>query len=347
MCLLARNGTAAEKTGLAVTFTTATPAEKPETKAATGETGTTATLHGVLNPGGTATTKAGWYFAYNTEATCTGPSEAQTGHEGELEGKAVPVTPTEVTGLQPHKTYKLCLIATNTAGEPTPGNTVSFTTLAAAPSIDSQSAPTVSSTGATLEAQVNPNNEDTHSYFQYATTSAVDGSGSLTGATQIPTPPGSDLGAAFGDVPLGPVALTGLAAGTTYFYQAVAANVTSTTYGAVQEFTTVPTPSTDALGPVTATTATFNGHLKPLNPDSHGAVSLRLQPRWWRLYRGKQHPGRGSRAGRGHRTHGDHKRERPAAERAVHGVLRYIERVWLRGRSPDALHDPGRTTKDR
>ena len=225
-------------------------------------TATSAILEGTLNPGAVA--KAGWYFAYSTEFTCLiGP--ATTPVEAEVEGQALPEH-AEVTGLQPSKTYTFCMFATNVAGEATPSsNEVSFTTLASKPTVDSESISAVNSTAATLEAQVNPNNQATAAYFQYSTSATVNGSGSLTGSTQTPAPPGSALGSSYGDRPVGPAALTGLPAGSTYYYQAVATNATGVSYGAVQSFTTVPTPHTDPVSAIAATTATFNGHLT-LNP---------------------------------------------------------------------------------
>jgi hypothetical protein len=145
------------------------------------------------------------------------------------------------------------------------GNLAVFGPSVIGPVIDGESASAVASTSATLEAQVNPNRQETHGYFQYATTSTVNGSGSLTGAAQIPTPPGTDLGEASGDQPLGPTALAGLTAGTTYYYQAIATNAAETAYGAVQSFTTVPTPKTEPVSSIGGTTATFNGTLTPLN----------------------------------------------------------------------------------
>ena len=128
----------------------------------------------------------------------------------------------------------------------------------------------VSSTGATLEGQVNPNNEKTSGYLQYSTSDTVNGSGPAKGAletaTPTETPPGAEIGANFEDHLVGPAAVTGLTAGTTYYYQAVATNTTGTTYGPVQELTTVPAPQADNVEAITATTATLNGHFT-LNPN--------------------------------------------------------------------------------
>jgi hypothetical protein len=272
VCLLARNGTKiGENEAVStppVTFTTATPAEKPETKPASGETGSTAILHGVLNPKAEAET--GWYFAYSTGAECTsgGPGSGETAHEPPAKAKALSVE-REAAGLEPNKAYKFCLVATNTAEESTPGTEVSLKTLPLPPVIASESASSVKSTGATLEAQINPNNEKTKYTFEYST--SENGAGVLTGT--IVKVSGAEL-EGFPER-LASVALSGLKAGKTYYYGVVAENKKSEEeskpvvfpVGSVQSFTTVPTPSAEPVSAITATTATFNGKLDPLNPN--------------------------------------------------------------------------------
>ena len=266
VCLLARTGTkVGENEALStppVTFTTATPAEKPETKPATAVTSGAAILHGVLNPKAEAET--GWYFAYSTGAKCTSlgvSSGGETAHEAPAKAKALAVE-TEAAGLEPNRAYKFCLLAENTAEESTPGNEASFTTLPAPPAIPSEAASFVKSTTATLEAQINPENEPTTDDFEYARTEAALLAGTGT----------KEAGAPLSGFPEQPatVALSALNPGETYFYRVVAENAQSKTEvkpvdGAPQSFTTIPTPATDAPTALTATTATFNGHLTPLN----------------------------------------------------------------------------------
>jgi hypothetical protein len=234
-----------------------TPA-KPVTEAAKEITATTAVLHGELNP---STTKLKYYFEYNLGTSCTGGSKTSV-EEGE--GK---VSQT-VTGLEPNTQYTACFVAENQFG-PEFGSAVPFTTSPVLPKVDSESA-SVKATEATLEAQVNPNKQETHAYLQYSASPGVEAtgphSGSLSTPTQVPPgAPGTDLGEGYGDQPVTPPALTGLTAGTTYYYQAVATNATGTIYGEVKEFATVPVPHTDAVTEIGATTATFNGELTPLN----------------------------------------------------------------------------------
>jgi hypothetical protein len=236
--------------------------EAPLTEAAKEVTSTTAVLDGELNPN--AKKLAGWYFVYNLGTSCTGgqstPVEAEAEVQAAKEHK-------EVSELEPSAQYTFCLVAENAFGL-TFGLPETLTTLAAPPKVDSQSASGATSMSATLEAQVNPNNEKTSAYLQYSSSPAVIASGPEKGALTTATKESSgEVGSGYGDQPVAPDALTGLSVDSTYYYQAVATNATGTTYGTVQEFTTVPVPFTDAVTAIGTTTATLNGHvmLNPLN----------------------------------------------------------------------------------
>ncbi len=266
VCLSVTNLEGETKESAPVAFTTATPPEVPETKAAVHLTATSAILEGTLNPLGSAMTKAGWYFAYDEGSSCTGAGEQRTAQEPEVEGKALPEK-TEVTNLQPDRTYRVCLVATDEVGDATVGNEVVVPTLAPAPEVVPGAASYSFATPfeATLHAEANANNQETTVYFQYSTSSAVNGSGSLT-SSPIEVPPGapgSSIGSGFGNV--GVEAATGhvLTAGMVYYYQAVAINPTGTTYGMVEHFETlgVPTVQTGAAEEVTAASANLGGKL--------------------------------------------------------------------------------------
>ena len=215
-------------------------------------TATSATLEGTLNPGASA--KAGWYFFYSTEISCL-VGQAATPQEPEVVGQAL-AEHVEVTGLQPSKTYRVCMVATNQAGESTPSaNEVSFTTLAAPPAVEGETTSSVNSTAATLEGQVNPNNQVTSCVIEYGTTNAY--------GTKAPCEPASLEG--FGNQRVS-LPVTGLTPGTTYHFRIVAENAgKEKTEGADQTVTTVPMPNTDPVSTIAARTATFNGHLT-LNP---------------------------------------------------------------------------------
>jgi hypothetical protein len=267
VCLLARNGTKVgenEVSSTEVPFTTATPAEAPETLSpATLITPGTATLHGVLNPAAEAET--GWYFAYSTGATCTSGG-GETSHEPPAKVKALAVE-REVGGLEPNKFYKFCLVATDIAEEPTPGNEVSFETLPLPPEYVFEYTNGVTASAATLNAEINPENENTKYKFEYSTKASGE---PLLLEAPIAEEPGAAELTGFPQQ-LGSVALSALAPNTTYYYRVVAENKKSEeegnpVVGPVQQFTTAATPTTEAVTAITATTATFNGHLSPLNP---------------------------------------------------------------------------------
>jgi Tol biopolymer transport system component len=236
-------------------FTTAIPPQTPKTGVATGETATTAVLHGELNPTGPAET--GWHFSYSTGATCLiGGNPA--GGEGVAPVPAkssVPLTgpPVELTGLEPHQQYKACLVASNSAGEEIAGNEVSFETLLTPLTITSETATEVKSATATLNAQINPDNVSTTYEFEYATNEALsENVVKRAGATPL-----EGNGAQTASVVTGT-----LSQGTTYDYRVIAKNTKGEeAQGKVQSFTTVPAAHTDPVSELSASTVLFNGHL--------------------------------------------------------------------------------------
>jgi hypothetical protein len=221
-------------------------------------TARTVTLEGTLNP--KAAGDPGEYeFLYEASATdCAEGAVAPEPAGIALGLKTEAVTPVELVGLQPSTQYTVCLLERNAALESTVGPAVSFTTSPAPPSVDSEGVSAVGSTGVTLEALVNANNQVTTYSFEYSATEAA---GKLTGS--IVTLAGVEsLAGVYGDQTASAGTGAVLTPGTTYFYRVVAINGTPpASDGTVQSFTTVPTPNTDAATAVAGTTATFNGHL--------------------------------------------------------------------------------------
>ncbi len=252
----------------------ATAPEKPETVTpATGITATTATLHGVLNPKAAVAVKAGWFFLYSTEPACTtGP--AQSAVEPEAEVQALPEEK-EVTELQPNKQYEFCLVATNELGETTPGNEVPFTTLPALPEVfaGSESASNVTSSGATLNAAVNPENEKTTYFFEYSTSETEVLAHKGIRVEGAPPAPGLE---GFGGQ--GATAnATGLSLDTPYYYRVIAENAQSETEGKpaegeIESFTTSPTApmaSTGATSEVGQSSANVTGTVTPEGAETY------------------------------------------------------------------------------
>ncbi len=138
-----------------------------------------------------------------------------------------------IGALKLETTYHFRVVATSEC-EPgkkcvTDGEDATFTTLPAL-SIDSESAAGVTSTSATLDAQINPLGTETMYYFQYGTTEAY--------GSEVPASPGVSLGSGEGDVGVS-VHLQSLTAGTTYHYRVVAGNaLRSEVTGPDEAFTT-------------------------------------------------------------------------------------------------------------
>jgi hypothetical protein len=231
--------------------------EAPVTEAASALTASSGTLHGELNPGASATT--GYDFVYGTGGSC---SEGVTATEpgAEATGKSIKVS-TAVTGLEPSKEYTFCVVATHAEGETTEstlGQPLTFKTSAAPPAIDSESGSGVTSSEATLEAQINPNNQETTYSFQYASNEALTGATTLSGAEAL----GAEDGERRASVATGAV----LTPGTTYYFRAIAENVAhEKTEGPVEHFTTLDAPvvTTGQAQRVTRTSAALSGSVNP------------------------------------------------------------------------------------
>ncbi len=235
------------------------------TGAASSVTATSAEVSGMVNPEGIEAT---YHFEYGLDTSystgcssppCISPQPDNSAGSGASE---VPVEPpVELTELEPSATYHYRLVATNTSGS-TYGADQTFKTLPAPPSVDGQSA-TPSATSATLEAQINPENEETSDVFEYATSEAalLEGEGTKAAGAPLNGYPEQH----------GSVTVTGLAPGTTYFYRVVAENLQSKeeaipVLGPPQSFTTLPPapiPITGLASPLARTAATLNGTVNP------------------------------------------------------------------------------------
>ncbi len=246
--------------------------EAPETKPASGETATAAAVHGVLDPNAASPeliVEYGFFYAQRG-AACNEVSFApeSPGLASGVKGEAVEAA---LTGLEPNTEYAVCLAARNPGEEGwTLGNAVTFKTLPAPPSVRGEFSSEVSSTSAMLGANINPNSEATKYRFEYSE-SATGETLSAPVVTVAGAPPAAELEGFEGQVI---TAATGaaLTPGTTYYYRVVAENAQSETEpkpaeGKVEQFTTVSTPTTAPVTAITASTATFNGVLTPLNPN--------------------------------------------------------------------------------
>jgi outer membrane protein OmpA-like peptidoglycan-associated protein len=162
-----------------------------------------------------------------------------------------------ITGLAPGTTYYFNAYSSDSSAILNSSGTAgSFTTDAAAPSVTTGAATSVASTTATLPGTVNANGAATSALtIKYSATQADVDAGGGTAATVSPT---SATGA--GDTSVS-AAVTGLSAGTTYYYRVSATNSVGTTNGSTRSFTPLDAPSvtTGAATSVAATSATLPG----------------------------------------------------------------------------------------
>lgn len=217
-------------------------------------------VSGRANPEGNPTTYTFEYGPCATPTTCATsayPSKAPSPEASAGEGTtAQPVGPVTLAKLQPNKTYHYQLLAKNAYGTGE-GGEATFTTGPEAPTIPAgaELASAITQTSATLEAQVNPNNEATESHFEYGT------SPTLTGATSTAT---ETLAASYGlKAVTAPV--SELAPGTQYYFRLVASNTGGGVEdGAIEPLLTVPAePETGAASSLSQTAATLTGSFDP------------------------------------------------------------------------------------
>ncbi|MGB8841536.1 MAG: hypothetical protein WCC64_10730, partial [Aliidongia sp.] len=142
----------------------------------------------------------------------------------------IPVT-AGLEGLQPGETYHYRLVG-RTAGGPAYGEDETFQTPPAPPTV-SESVSVLTQATATLDASIDPDNQETTYHFEYGSTTAY--------GTVLPAPDAS-IGSGYGDVVVGEE-LSGLQPGTTYHFRVIATNASSPPGGTVgpdQTFTTPP-----------------------------------------------------------------------------------------------------------
>lgn len=190
---------------------------------------TTATVNGIVNPGGLSTTVE---FCVGTASDLTGCSSEAAAQSPLAAGTSDTSVSSTLSGLAPGTRYYARVDTTNTDGSAS-GNIVSFTT-SAPPQATINSATDITSSDARLNATVNPQGSVTSVSFCYGT--AAD----FTGCTPVSAAESPLIAV---DANLTVTAdLTGLSAATTYFVRATAANGNGTTVSNSGSFTTDPTP---------------------------------------------------------------------------------------------------------
>ncbi|MCP5048005.1 MAG: hypothetical protein GY940_12585, partial [bacterium] len=203
-----------------------------------------ATLNGTVNANDDSTTVT---FEYGT-TTAYGTTVSAT--PGTATGNSDTGVSAVLSGLTANTTYHYRVVGQNSNGTGNGDDKMFFTSDPAAPTVSTDAASGVISTGATLNGTVNANNADATVTFEYGTTTAY---GTTVTADESPVSGGFDTAVS--------VVLTGLSNNTTYHYRVVAVNAQGTTNGADMTFSTGNAPSaiTEAATMVGATFATLNG----------------------------------------------------------------------------------------
>jgi hypothetical protein len=256
------------------TFMTATPmAPSVDAESSSNVTSDSASLDAQINPNFADTT---YYFEYvddaNYNAAAPDPYSA---------GTQIPLPPgtdigsadtdqsvsVDLTGLTQTTLYHFRVVAINSVGT-TYGADTTFAVYPYAPSVDGESASNVTANSATLNALINPEFIDTTYYFEYVDDANYNAAAPdpYSAGTQIPAPPGTDIGSAVNDQSAS-VNLAGLQVGVTYHFRVVAINALGTTYGTDTTFTTIPAV-TNSGGGFGQTTATVSGIVNPQGEDA-------------------------------------------------------------------------------
>jgi hypothetical protein len=216
--------------GADFTFTTAAIAPVVITGAPTNVSNTGATLGGMVNPNGAATTAVFEYGLTISYGNSVNVTPAPGGGDSPV---AVSAT---LSGLEPNQTYHFRLTAVNQAGMVS-GADGTFTTvgtsMVTAPTVTTGTASPITTTGATLGGAVNPNGAVATAAFEYGLTSSY---GSTANAAPSP-------GSATTPVNVSAV-LDGLVPNRTYHFRLTATNAGGSSAGDDATFTTAVAPPT-------------------------------------------------------------------------------------------------------
>ena len=243
-------------TGNILSFQTGSAVSPPTvvTAAASGVTGTVATLNGTVS--GNGTDKADTFFCYGTTtplaSDCSNGSPVVTGSPATVNQNQSSSVTASISGLTPGQTYYFYAFATNQGnGVKGAGLTLSFTVPIIVPTVTTSTpATSISASGATLGGTVNANNGSFTTSFCYGTTSplAADCSnGTSTAASPSPVSGGTATSIS--------KAITGLSSGTTYYFRAGATAAGTTTYGTERSFTTSSVATVTTSTPATSISA--------------------------------------------------------------------------------------------
>jgi hypothetical protein len=240
-----------------------------------------ATLRGSLNPDGAGEAQCEFEYgtstSYGQHVACgaAGAPVPPGGAPVPNGNEPVGVESASVTGLSPDTTYFYRLVASNHNGSDLgecPQDCGQFTTTG--PGISGVSVVNVSSTAATVQAEVNPDGGATSYYVQYSLADTGGCEAEPSACVESPASPGIALGSANAEFPVSRH-LQGLAPSTVYHYRVVA--VSAVGGGPAQAFASADRSfSTERVG--SALTLPDGRHWELVSPpDKQGALLLPIQ----------------------------------------------------------------------
>ena len=230
------------------------------TEAASSIAKTAATLNATVNPNGgevgvgECKLEYGITKSYGKSVPCSSLPGSGTSPVG---------VSASVTGLSANTTYHFRIVATNPGGT-SEGADQTFKTLPDAPMVVTKAASSLTQTGVTLNATVNPNEGTvTDCHFEYGPTMSYG-----TSVPCTPSSPGS------GNSPVAvSAAVVGLSPNTTYHFRIVATNPGGTSKGADQTLKTLPNPPTGVTGKASLPTQTSVKLNATVNPNGGEVTS--------------------------------------------------------------------------
>ena len=210
--------------GTIVSFT-ASQIPLATTNIATSVTSTAATLNGSVNPNGLQTN---YWFVWGTDPNLTNPAST---HETPMQGIAAGTFTTQpvsapLSGLAVATTYYFRVVARNAAGE-SQGTIRNFLT-PVSPTVTTNTATSITTNGAVLTGDVNPNGNATDAWFEYGTDPSLS---SFTSTARVPKGSGTTT-LSFN------ASISGLTPWRTYYYRAAASNSGGTEKGIIRNFPT-------------------------------------------------------------------------------------------------------------
>ena len=229
------------------------PVPTVTSNAASSITKNSATLNAIVNPNGLAISD--YHFEYGTDPGLAGANTTTPGTLGaDSSDHAVSAG---ISSLTPSTRYYFRIVATNSSGT-SYGSILYFDTSARlAPTATTDAATSVGNTGATVNATINPNDEDITDYhFEYGTDPALAGASTTTPGT---------IGADSSNHPVN-APLTGLSPLTTYYFRIKAISLGGTSYGSILSFATSALPpvvTTNAATLISDDTTTVNATINP------------------------------------------------------------------------------------